>query len=147
MWSKSAFKVSGQLLKCWGEHPSQEGSRLDLINLSILNNMQSSLLCYNKRLCQFVQSHTMYHRHNPNSISSYVTSTKVSCNKIFSQWHPIQSTYYQKGLKGYQYCSDLVPKATHVCISTYPIIGPPRSKLYTCLGLRRYLNFLRTLEK
>lgn len=30
---------------------------------------------------------------------------------------------------------------------TYPTIGPPRSKLYTCLGLSRYLNFLSTLEE
>ncbi len=30
---------------------------------------------------------------------------------------------------------------------TYPTIGPPRSKLYTCLGFSRYLNFLSTLEE
>jgi len=29
---------------------------------------------------------------------------------------------------------------------THPTIGPPRSKLYTCLGFNRYLNFLSTLE-
>lgn len=30
---------------------------------------------------------------------------------------------------------------------TYPTIGPPCSKLYTCLGFSRYLNFLSTLEE
>lgn len=30
---------------------------------------------------------------------------------------------------------------------TYPTIGPPWSKLYTCLGFSRYLNFLSTLEE
>lgn len=30
---------------------------------------------------------------------------------------------------------------------TYPTIGPSRSKLYTCLGFSRYLNFLSTLKE
>lgn len=30
---------------------------------------------------------------------------------------------------------------------SYPTMGPPRSKLYTCLGLSRYWNFRSTLKK
>lgn len=43
-------------------------------------------------------------------------------------------------------CPTAIYIANRALVQTYPTIGPPWSKVYTCLGFSRYLNFLSTLQ-